>query len=227
MNNFFSLGFQDCSSYIMYEFMKFFDFVNFLSFFVSFLVIFLIMFLYMNNYYYLVFSENNFLEIMWTLIPIIIMFAISLPSLFILYSIDFDNNYVFSVKIEGNQWYWSYDYSSFSLSINFDSYMVHNSDSFRLLEVDNRMVMPMNILSCLLVTSSDVIHSFSVPSLGFKVDAIPGRILMFSLMILKSGVFYGQCSEICGLNHSYMPIVIESVNLNCFLQWVSDKINNN
>ena len=130
---------------------------------------------------------------------------------------------IISVKCLGHQWYWRNEYPDF-INLNFDSYI--NRDllniRFRLLDVDNNLVLPINIQIRLLVRSVDVIHSFTIPSLGFKVDAIPSRINQVNLYINRPGLFYGQCSELCGANHRFMPIVIEATNLDNFINWINN-----
>ena len=145
---------------------------------------------------------------------------VALPSFALLYSIDEVVDPSLTVKCIGNQWYWSYEYSDFENSIGnitFDSYMVPEDEleigELRLLEVDNRVVVPVNTHIRLLITAADVLHSWAVPSLGVKVDACVGRLNQTSLFILRQGVFYGQCSEICGVGHANMPIVVEAVYL--------------
>jgi len=175
------------------------------------------------------FSHSSVLEIVWTVIPAVILVFIAVPSFTLLYSLDELSDPLVTLKIIGHQWYWSYEYSDYetsnseSLPINFDSYMVGTSDltvgSFRLLEVDNRVVLPINTPVRLLITSADVIHSWAMPSFGVKVDATPGRLSQASLFIKREGVYYGQCSEICGVNHGFMPIVVSAVKPSMFEAW--------
>ncbi|CEI80207.1 cytochrome c oxidase subunit partial [Plasmopara halstedii] len=140
---------------------------------------------------------------------------------------------IITLKVIGSQWYWSYEYSD-NLEFSdepliFDSYMVQENDleigQFRLLEVDNRVVVPVNSHIRVLITASDVLHSWAIPSLGIKLDACPGRLNQTSMFIKRTGVFYGQCSEICGVNHGFMPIVVEAVSLEDYLAWLKNKIN--
>ena len=141
------------------------------------------------------------------------------------------NDSSMSVLAEGHQWYWSYQYPDFLDSsdefIEFDSYIVPDSDleegRLRMLEVDNRVILPELTHVRFIITAGDVIHSFACPSLGIKCDAYPGRLNQVSVFINREGVFYGQCSEICGILHSSMPIVIESVSLEKFLTWLSEQ----
>jgi cytochrome c oxidase subunit 2 len=177
------------------------------------------------------FTHSSLLEIIWTLIPAFLLLIIAVPSFSLLYALDEIINPLVTLKIVGHQWYWSYEYSDLmidSTSINFDSYMISTNDltygSFRLLEVDNRVVLPINTHIRLLVTAADVLHSWAIPSFGIKVDACPGRLSQASLFIKREGTFYGQCSEICGINHGFMPIVIRSVSLNVYTNWIISKL---
>ena len=133
--------------------------------------------------------------------------------------------------MHGHQWYWSYEYSDYltltDKHICFDSYMISTNDlisgSFRLLEVDNRVVLPINTHIRLLVTAADVLHSWAVPSFGIKIDACPGRLAQVSLFLKREGVYYGQCSEICGVNHGFMPIVVKGVVPDTYMDWIGVK----
>nr|YP_009351744.1 cytochrome c oxidase subunit II [Noditermes cristifrons]AQP30535.1 cytochrome c oxidase subunit 2 [Noditermes cristifrons] len=168
--------------------------------------------------------EGQMIETVWTIAPAIILVFIAIPSLRLLYLMDEIHNPVVTLKTVGHQWYWSYEYSDFT-KLEFDSYMVQQEDqqmnTFRLLDTDNRVVLPMNSPIRMIVTAADVLHSWAVPSLGIKTDATPGRLNQTSFSINRPGLLYGQCSEICGANHSFMPIVIESVSTNQFINWVS------
>jgi len=152
---------------------------------------------------------------------------IAIPSFALLYSLDEVINPSMTLKVIGHQWYWSYEYSDSSNPkniLNFDSYMKSEEDltlgNFRLLEVDNRIVLPIKIHIRLLVTAADVLHSWAVPSLGIKVDACPGRLNQVFLFLKREGVFYGQCSEICGINHGFMPIVVQGVKIDKFISYL-------
>uniref|UniRef100_A0A0A7E8U4 Cytochrome c oxidase subunit 2 n=4 Tax=Syntermitinae TaxID=1354325 RepID=A0A0A7E8U4_9NEOP len=168
--------------------------------------------------------EGQMIETVWTIAPAIILVFIAIPSLRLLYLMDEIHSPVMTLKTIGHQWYWSYEYSDFT-KLEFDSYMVQQDDyqtnTFRLLDTDNRIVLPMNSPIRMIVTAADVLHSWTVPGLGVKTDATPGRLNQVSFSINRPGLLYGQCSEICGANHSFMPIVIESVSTNQFINWVS------
>lgn len=171
------------------------------------------------------------IEIIWTVIPSVILIIVALPSFALLYSIDEIIDPALTVKCIGHQWYWSYEYSDFESqlgAINFDSYMIPEDElsigDLRLLEVDNRIVLPVNTHIRVLVTAADVLHSWAVPSLGIKLDACTGRLNQTSMFVLREGVFYGQCSEICGVGHGNMPIVVEAVPIKKYITWLSEKI---
>ena len=179
------------------------------------------------------FTHSTLLEIVWTIIPAIILILIAVPSFALLYSLDEILDPQITLKIVGHQWYWSYEYSDYLThtsdeGFGFDSYLLSVDDltpgAFRLLEVDNRVVLPVNTHIRLLVSAADVLHSWSVPSFGIKVDACPGRLSQASLFLKREGVFYGQCSEICGINHGFMPIVVKSVSISEYLAWLSVKL---
>jgi len=182
-----------------------------------------------NNPVPMKFVHGTFIEIIWTLTPTIILLAISLPSFALLYSMDEVIDPSLTLKVIGHQWYWSYEYSDNLKTVDFDSYMVPESDlekgGLRLLEVDNRVVLPVNMHIRILITSSDVLHCWAIPSLGIKLDACPGRLNQTSIFLKRVGTFYGQCSEICGENHGFMPIVVESVSSDDFIVWLENKEN--
>jgi cytochrome c oxidase subunit 2 len=177
-------------------------------------------------------THSTVLEIVWTIIPAVILMLIAIPSFALLFSMDEVIDPAITLKVVGHQWYWSYEYSDYcSLeggeSLNFDSYMIPEEDltggGLRLLEVDNRLVLPVNTHIRVLVTAADVLHSWAIPSFGVKIDACPGRLNQTSMFIKREGVYYGQCSEICGVNHGFMPIVVEAVNLENYVSWIAEK----
>nr|YP_010835740.1 cytochrome c oxidase subunit II [Themus foveicollis]WFS86423.1 cytochrome c oxidase subunit II [Themus foveicollis] len=172
--------------------------------------------------------ENQQIELIWTIMPALTLLLIALPSLKILYMLEETLKPNLSIKSIGHQWFWSYEYSDFQ-NIEFDSYLANpenssNNFNFRLLDVDNRLTLPYLSQIRMVVTSTDVIHSWTIPSMGLKVDATPGRLNQIIFFLNRSGLFFGQCSEICGTNHSFMPIVIESISPNSFIQWLKNKI---
>ena len=176
-------------------------------------------------------NHGTLIELIWTITPAVILILIAFPSFKLLYLMDEVSDPSMSVLAEGHQWYWSYQYPDFLNSddefVEFDSYIVPESDlekgTLRMLEVDNRVILPELTHVRFIITSGDVIHSFAVPSLGIKSDAYPGRLNQVSVFINREGVFYGQCSEICGILHSSMPIVVESVSLEKFLTWLEEQ----
>ena len=162
------------------------------------------------------------LEIIWTITPAFILVAIAYPSFKLIYLIDEVIDAGITIKVVGHQWYWSYEYSDYAdqdgTSINFDSFMIPTNEleegQLRLLEVDSELVVPTDTHVRVIVTSADVIHCWAVPSLGVKIDAMPGRLNQTGFLANRAGTFYGQCSEICGANHAFMPIVVKAVDLN-------------
>lgn len=171
------------------------------------------------------------LEVIWTLIPTFILLSIALPSFALLYAMDEVIDPELTIKVIGHQWYWSYEFSDFnsdmSDDISFDSYMIPEDElelgQLRLLETDNKLVLPVNTHIRVIITAGDVLHCWAVPSLGVKMDAVPGRLNQSSLYIKREGLFFGQCSELCGVNHGFMPIVVNAVSINEFLAWIVSK----
>ncbi len=174
-----------------------------------------------------VFSHHTDLEKIWTYIPTILLLLIAAPSFSLLYSIDDLQNPKISIKVIGHQWYWSYETTDFvsAKDVNFDSYILatdalrENGKFLRLLEVDNRLCLPINTNIRVLITAADVLHSWALPALGVKIDACPGRLNQVSLHINRPGTFYGQCSELCGVNHSFIPIVVDAVTVDQYRRW--------
>lgn len=170
-------------------------------------------------------SHNTLLEVVWTIIPILILIVIAIPSLKLLFAMDKAQNATMTVKAIGHQWYWSYEYPE--RKIAFDSYWIEDKDlkphHIRLLSVDNPIVVPVDTTVRILVTSQDVLHSFAVPSLGIKKDAVPGRLNETWLRIAKAGDYYGQCSELCGEKHGFMPIHVKAVSQEEYNAWAQSK----
>lgn len=167
------------------------------------------------------FLSGQFIEIIWTILPGIILLFIAFPSLRLLYLLDEIYYPSITLKTIGHQWYWSYEYSNFK-NLEFDSYINNNNEinNIRLLDVDNNIILPYKIQIRILVTAADVLHSWTIPSLGVKVDATPGRLNQINFFINRPGLYYGQCSEICGANHSFMPILLERTSLKFFIKWI-------
>lgn len=170
-------------------------------------------------------THNTLVEVLWTVVPVIILVGIAVPSFKLLYYLDRTEEAEMTLKVIGRQWYWSYEYPDHG-NFTFDSNMVPEDalepGQLRLLEVDNRVVLPVDTNIRLLVTASDVLHSFAVPAFGVKKDAVPGRTNETWVRIDREGVYYGQCSELCGVNHAYMPIAIEAVSKERFAEWVQE-----
>nr|YP_009020444.1 cytochrome c oxidase subunit 2 [Engaeus cunicularius]CDN85533.1 cytochrome c oxidase subunit 2 [Engaeus cunicularius] len=223
------LGLQDSASPLMEQLTYFHDHTMFILILITTLVGYIMVNSTFNSFINRLLLQNQIIEIIWTILPAIILIFIAMPSLRLLYLLDETNNSSITIKTVGHQWYWSYEYSDF-LGVEFDSYMIPSCDldpsEFRLLDVDNRMVIPLDAQVRLIISAADVIHSWTVPALGVKADAVPGRLNQVSFLITRPGLFYGQCSEICGANHSFMPIVIESVSVNSFLTWISSSSSN-
>nr|CCE35434.1 Cytochrome c oxidase subunit 2 precursor [Claviceps purpurea] len=175
-------------------------------------------------------NHGTVIEIIWTVTPAIILILIAFPSFKLLYLQNEVHDASLSIIARGQQWYWAYQYPDFITAdgdpIEFDSYLIQESDlemgDLRMLEVDNRLVLPENTNVRLILTSGDVIHSWAIPSLGQKLDCYPGRLNQTSVFINRPGIFYGQCSELCGILHSSMPIVVEAVSLEKFVHFLSN-----
>nr|YP_009944241.1 cytochrome c oxidase subunit II [Ploceus nigricollis]QOD96098.1 cytochrome c oxidase subunit II [Ploceus nigricollis] len=221
MANHSQLNFQDASSPIMEELMGFHDHALMVALAICSLVLYLLTTTLTGKL-----SSNTVdaqvIELVWTILPAMVLVMLALPSLRILYMMDEINEPDLTLKAIGHQWYWSYEYTDLK-DLTFDSYMIPTTDlpmgHFRLLEVDHRVVVPVNSTIRVIVTADDVLHSWAVPTLGVKTDAVPGRLNQTSFLTPRPGVFYGQCSEICGANHSFMPIVVESTPLPNFEGW--------
>nr|YP_006460136.1 cytochrome c oxidase subunit II [Papilio bianor]YP_010485976.1 cytochrome c oxidase subunit II [Papilio dialis]AAS13540.1 cytochrome oxidase subunit II [Papilio bianor]AEI26104.1 cytochrome c oxidase subunit II [Papilio bianor]AGG19613.1 cytochrome c oxidase subunit II [Papilio bianor]UVW82135.1 cytochrome c oxidase subunit II [Papilio dialis] len=216
---------QNSASPLMEQIIFFHDHTLIILIMITILVGYLMINLFFNKYINRFLLDGQMIELIWTIIPTITLIFIALPSLRLLYLLDELNNPLITLKSIGHQWYWSYEYSDFN-DVSFDSYMINydksNINNFRLLDVDNRIILPMNNQIRIMVTATDVIHSWTVPSLGVKIDANPGRLNQTNLFINRPGIFFGQCSEICGANHSFMPIMIESISIKNFINWINN-----
>lgn len=235
------LGFQEPATPIMEGIINFHNHIMFFMVGVGVFVMWLLgkcLFLYSNSPLTKNSPIDNFthattVEIVWTVVPAMILMIIAVPSFALLYSMDEMLDPAITLKVVGHQWYWSYEYSDYNYliaentGINFDSYMLADNDLdkglLRLLEVDNRIILPINTHIRVLVTAADVLHSWAVPSFGVKIDACPGRLNQTTLFIKKTGIFYGQCSELCGTNHGFMPICVEAVELENYVNWLEGK----
>ena len=235
----YQLGPQDPATSVAEGMLSFHNYLMFFIIVIGTVVVWMLYYLIKNfdkeiNKISTKFTHSSLLEIIWTIIPAVILILIAIPSFSLLYSLDELIDPSVTLKIVGHQWYWSYEYSDYTgfvsndSDLNFDSYMISTNDlelgTFRLLEVDNRVILPINTHVRLLVTAADVLHSWAIPSFGIKVDACPGRLSQASLFIKREGVYYGQCSEICGVNHGFMPIVVKGVSITSYIQWLNDKL---
>ena len=191
---------------------------------------FVIVYIVFNKFININLLERQMIECIWTIIPAIILVQIAIPSLLLLYMLEESIDSSLTIKVLGHQWYWRYEYTDFwsiskNTQIEFDSYIIPTNELetniFRLLDVDNRTIVPYSVHIRILISSADVLHAWTVPSLGVKADAIPGRLNQVKFIRQRPGIFFGQCSEICGANHRFIPIVIEIININYFLNWIS------
>nr|UGN61773.1 cytochrome c oxidase subunit II [Cryptocercus sp. 2 ZQW-2021c] len=223
-----NMNLQDSASPIMEQLIYFHDHTLMIILMILTIVSYMMMAMTYNKYIDRHLLEGQMIEVAWTIAPAIILIFIAVPSLRLLYLMDEVNNPTLTLKTIGHQWYWSYEYSDF-IKVEFDSYMIPQNElqnySFRLLDVDNRTTLPTNTFIRMIVTAADVLHSWTIPSLGVKADATPGRLNQISFLINRPGLFFGQCSEICGANHSFMPIVIESITTSNFIKWISKMSN--
>lgn len=175
-------------------------------------------------------THSSLIEVVWTLTPSVILMLIAVPSFALLYAMDEVLTPAITFKAIGHQWYWSYEFSDYSEDehIAFDSNMLYSDElmkgEFRLLAVDNPVILPTDVHVRVIITSMDVLHSWAVPALGVKVDGCPGRLNQAFLFLKREGVFYGQCSELCGVNHGFMPIVVKGVDLDSYLNYISKKL---
>uniref|UniRef100_A0A7U0IJ87 Cytochrome c oxidase subunit 2 n=5 Tax=Melanaphis TaxID=345571 RepID=A0A7U0IJ87_9HEMI len=217
------MSFQNSNSPLMEQLIFFHDHTIFIIIMIMTTITYMMMFIMKNKFINIKISENQMIEFIWTTTPPIILIFIAMPSLHLLYLMDEIKCPILTIKIFGHQWFWSYEYSDFS-NIEFESYLMNelNKENFRLIEVDNKTIIPYKFNIRLLISSDDVIHSWTIPSLAIKIDAIPGRMNQINLFMNRPGLYFGQCSEICGINHSFMPIQIESINLNKFIYWIKN-----
>jgi len=215
--------FQDAASPIILQLISFHDHTLIILTLVITVVTYAIIIICINKYSNRYLLEAQQIETVWTILPAIILLFLAIPSLRLLYLTDEVSNPNITIKTIGHQWYWRYEYTDF-INIEIDSYIIQTRDlskgDYRLLETDNQIVLPINIEVRILVTAADVIHAWTVPAIGVKVDAVPGRLNQLGFTPNIPGIYYGQCSEICGANHSFIPICIEIVNLKYFIKWI-------
>lgn len=218
-----NINLQDRASPIIEQLIYFHDHALIIIIIILIVVSYIIIAIIFNKYINRFLLEGQIIELAWTIAPAVILVFIAVPSLRLLYLIDEINTPTVTLKTIGHQWYWSYEYSDFA-KVEFDSYIIPQNEIenniFRLLDVDNRAALPINTFIRIIVTAADVLHSWTIPSLGVKADATPGRLNQIRFLINRPGLLYGQCSEICGANHRFIPIVIESVSTNSFINWI-------
>ena len=227
------LGFRDPASPVMEKVNELHNFVLIMMTIITIFVLFLLLYVSVRfrkskNPNPSKRSHHAILETLWTAIPVVILIFMAIPSFKLVYQQDITPEYDMTIKVVGHQWYWEYQYPDQD-NLSFESYMIQDEDlqegQPRLLSVDNRLVLPINKVIQVLVTGGDVLHSFAMPSLGVKKDAVPGRLNETWMRIDKPGIYRGQCSEICGSGHGYMPIVIEAVSEDQFASWVIETKN--
>lgn len=233
MSSWSQIGLQDAFSPVIEEFIYFHDFTNIILLFILRFVGLILIRILFNKVIHKSLLEGQVLECIWTLIPALILIQIALPSLVLLYTLEeYRGDKGISLKATGHQWYWRYEYPEFfsrneerSPVLRFDAYITPTSaleiGEFRLLETDNRVNLPSQVPLRILVTRGDVLHAWAIPSLGLKVDAVPGRLNQLRVEINSAGVFYGQCSEICGANHRFIPIATQFLKIE---DWVLSRI---
>lgn len=223
------MGFQEAASVAMEKFVNFHDLlliiITGVVIFVFLLLIYTcVRFHHKNNPVPKKFAHNVGIEILWTIVPCIILIIIAIPSFRLLYYVDTIGKMDMTIKVVGRQWFWQYEYPDDNIA--FDSYMIPDDQlkpgQVRLLDVDNPIVLPVDTDIRIVVTAGDVIHSFAMPSLGIKIDAVPGRINETWVRITKEGQYYGQCSELCGVGHGFMPISLKAVSKEEYEAWKKD-----
>lgn len=214
--------FSNRNSPIIEQIIFFHDHSILIIFIITIITIYIIFNIISNSFSSRFLIEGQEIETIWTIIPAITLIFIAIPSLRLLYILDESFSPSITVKIIGHQWYWSYEFSDFN--IEFDSFIIPSHEikenSFRLLDVDNRIVIPFNSHIKFLISSADVIHSWTLPSLRIKIDAVPGRLNQSFSFSSRPGLFFGQCSEICGANHRFIPISLEITSPNNFIKWL-------
>nr|WKK30308.1 cytochrome oxidase c subunit 2 [Symmorphus murarius] len=215
---------QDSNSPNMDQLIFFHDLTMLILILITSVITYIFYFLMINKLTNRFMMNEHMIELIWTIIPMITLLFIAMPSLKILYLLEESSPPILSVKSIGHQWYWQYEMSDYS-NIDFESFLIPYTSEhpwlIRLLDVDNRLILPFNSSIRLILTSNDVIHSWTIPSLGIKIDATPGRINQVLMFMNRPGIYFGQCSEICGANHSFMPIVLESTDTDSFIKWAA------
>ncbi len=215
------INFQNRASPLIEQFIFLHDFILIILIIILSLVIYIVSFTRKNTLTKTKFSDNHELEILWTFLPGVILIFIAFPSLRLLYLTEERKENNMHIKTLGHQWYWSYEYSDFN-NIEFDRFILplEKSNQFRLLDVDNHLIVPEKTPIQLFISSADVLHSWTIPRLGIKADSTPGRLNTINFLAIKPGLYFGQCSEICGTNHRFIPIVLDTRPINFFKKWI-------
>jgi cytochrome c oxidase subunit 2 len=224
------MGFQDAHSPTMEKIVSFNDILFWICVVISLFVMGLMAYIFIRfnakrNPVPQKFTHNSLIEVLWTVIPVIALVAIAIPSFRLLYFMDRTDEAEMTIKAIGHQWYWTYEYPDLGEDISFDAVMLTEDEleegQLRLLETDESVVVPIDTNIRLLVTADDVIHAWTIPSFGIKIDAVPGRINEGWFRVDAVGIYYGQCSELCGRDHGFMPIRVEAVSKEDYAEWVA------
>ncbi len=224
------LGFQDAHSPTMERIISLNDILLWICVAISVFVIGLMAYIFLRfnrkrNPTPKKFSHNSLIEVIWTVAPVIILVAIAVPSLRLLFYMDRTDDPEMTIKAIGHQWYWSYEYPDLGEDISFDAVMLQEDEledgQPRLLATDETVVVPVDTNIRLLVTAGDVIHAWTIPSFGIKIDAIPGRVNEGWFRVDTEGIYYGQCSELCGRDHAFMPIQVKAVSKEEYAEWAA------
>lgn len=221
MANWYQLNFQDAFSPLIEQLYFLHDHIIRILVLIIALVTYVTFFLMFNSFQYTIIKDNHRLELVWTLLPALTLLLIAFPSLRLLYITEERTENPLSIKVIGHQWYWSYEYTNFQ-DTEFDSFITNNKKNFRLLETDNPLVLPFQTITQFFISSTDVLHSWTLPAIGVKADSSPGRINITSFILNKPGYLFGQCSEICGANHSFIPISLYSVLPSHFIKFIKN-----
>ncbi len=221
------LNFQNGFSPLIEQFIFLHDHIMAILTLIIFLVRYMLASFYFSNFHTPIQKENHELEILWTFLPGVVLILIAFPSLRLLYLSEERENNPLRIKTIGHQWYWSYEYGDFK-NLEFDSFIKPDNEkpSFRLLDTDNHTIVPNKTPIQIFVSSTDVLHAWTITTLGVKADSTPGRLNIINLISLKPGLYFGQCSEICGTNHSFIPITLDVRPIKFFKVWIKNYLNN-
>nr|YP_010624553.1 cytochrome c oxidase subunit II [Matsucoccus matsumurae]WBG67624.1 cytochrome c oxidase subunit II [Matsucoccus matsumurae]WRQ20334.1 cytochrome c oxidase subunit II [Matsucoccus matsumurae] len=212
-------NYQNFNSFSMEKINMMYEFFMIIMIMISLFIMYMMIILLINNFINKMIMENQYIEIIWTLLPLMLILIMLIPSIKLLYNNNENKNSNLMIKILGNQWFWNYEYLNFN--IKFNSYMMMNKKfHFNNLETNNHLILPFNYQIQMISSSLDVIHSWTIPSMNIKMDTIPNQLNSNYMIMMKPNMMFGQCSEICGMNHSFMPIQIESINIKNFNNWM-------